>query len=88
MPSFRNHAPWLSGFALLSRLGRVALFAMALNCSGCAWFKATTTTPETTDNNFRQDPKENRIRPKRENGNHNYGTLSPEAQEIERSLGI
>lgn len=38
--------------------------------------------------NLRQDPQEARIRPKREGGNHNYGGWSPEAQSIERNLGL
>lgn len=64
-------------------LGRCTLLAMLLFCSGCAWFK----TAETVDTNFREDPKETRIRPKREGGNHIYGGLSSEANAIERNLG-
>ncbi len=74
-------------FSLVERLGCGALAVAILGCSGCAWFKPKELRiPEI---NLRDDPKETpRFRPKREGGNHNYGGLSPEANAIERSLGL
>ncbi len=80
----RKPTGWFACLALLTRLGQCALLAAALSCSGCAWFK----TSESADTNFREDPKEIRVRPKREDGNHNYGGWSSEAQAIERNLGL
>ncbi len=59
------------------------LVVLLLNCCGCALFK----TAEPVETNLREDPKEVRVRPKREEGKHFYGGLSPEANAIERNLG-
>lgn len=65
------------------RLGRCTLLTALLSFSGCALFK----TAEPVETNLREDPNEARVRPKREDGKHFYGGLSPEANAIERNLG-
>lgn len=75
-----NGAPWLK------RLSFCALVVVILGCSGCAWFKGKEPS-EQQDINLREEPKEDRFRPKREGGKHLYGGVSPEANAIERSLG-
>jgi len=77
----------LTGAPLLKRLGFCALVVAVLGCSGCAWFKSKEPA-EQPDINLREDPKETRIRPKREDGKHLYGGWSSEANAIERNLGL
>jgi hypothetical protein len=80
------HSACLNGAALLKRLGCCALVVAVLGCSGCAWFKSKEPA-DSPDINLREEPKEGRFRPKREDGKHLYGGVSPEANAIERSLG-
>ena len=87
MSSVRKQSGWQNCRALLTRMGQCALLAAVLSCSGCAWFKTKEPT-ESPDINLREDPKEARVRPKREGGSHNYGGWSSEAQSIERNLGL
>lgn len=82
------HKAWFKDAAWFKRLGSCVLVAVVLGCSGCAWFKPKELS-ETPEIDLREDPKEApRFRPKRESKNHNYGGFSPEANAIERSLGL
>jgi hypothetical protein len=82
----RIFAAAASWSASLQRLGFATLVAFFVGCSGCAWFKPTSPS-ESTEINLREDPQATRIRPKKAEGNHFYGGLSPEANAIERNLG-
>lgn len=86
MDSSRPNTDRKTRFANWRHMGRCALLAMLLGCSGCAWFKAKEPAEE-PEINLREDPKESRFRPKRDGGKHFYGGVSPEANAIERSLG-